>query len=98
MENEEITQLKPAQVLAAQLLAAGSSVSEAALKIGCGRQTVHRWLKEDDCFLAFLNGLRLEQIESAKSLLRAASASAIETMLSIMCIFWPNLNSHSDPI
>ena len=84
MENENVNRLKPIQITAAQLLATGCSISAAAEGAGCGRHTVHAWLKNDDVFLAFLNGLKNEQVETTRSMLRMAAASAIDVLVDIM--------------
>jgi transposase-like protein len=72
-------ELKPIQLRAAKLLATGTSVSKTAEKIGAVRQTVHAWLKNDDLFVAYINSLKSEQLESTRTQIQVASNVAITT-------------------
>lgn len=76
--------LKPIQLKAAKLLAKGESITITAKEIGSVRQTVHRWLKDDVEFIAYLNSLKIEQLESTRAQIQAASCSAIKTLIDVM--------------
>ncbi|MGZ4959544.1 MAG: helix-turn-helix domain-containing protein [Methylomonas sp.] len=76
--------LKPMKLKVAGLLAVGVSVTKAAELSDCSRQSVYRWLKDDDEFVAYLNGLKNEQIESVRSSLQAAAGMAVRTIISLM--------------
>lgn len=63
--------LTPQQSAAADLLAAGASVTDAAASIGVARQTVSGWLHGDRVFQAALNRRREELWSRVTDRLRA---------------------------
>jgi tryptophan synthase alpha subunit len=77
-------ELKPIQMRAARLLASGTTVSQTAEIIGTVRQTVHAWKKYDDGFIAYLNILKNEQLESTRTQIQAASNIAVNTLVDVM--------------
>lgn len=77
-------ELKPIQLKAAQLLATGTSVIDTADQINSTRQTVHNWLKNDINFIAYLNSLKLENLENARSRLQSVSVQAVTTLVDVM--------------
>lgn len=68
----------------ALLLAAGKTITEAAKQAEAGRQTIHLWLKDDDVFIAHLNGLKSEVIEAGRAQIQTSVSLAIETICSVM--------------
>lgn len=76
--------LKPSQIEAARMLAVGESITSTANKVGVSRLTVHRWLKENNNFIAFLNSLKIEHLETTRALIHYSSELAIKTIISLM--------------
>lgn len=76
--------LKPIQLTAASLLAAGETITDTAEKSGVTRQAVHTWLKDNNEFLAYLNTLKSENIKAARTAIQAAACQAVTTMSEIM--------------
>ena len=76
-------ELKAIQIEACKLLAAGVSITETAEQIGSVRQTVHRWQKDAN-FIAYLNSLKSENLESARTMIQSVSSTAVNTLLDIM--------------
>ncbi|MFI3136856.1 MAG: phBC6A51 family helix-turn-helix protein [Methylococcaceae bacterium] len=76
--------LTPKQLQAAALLASGITITEAAEKTATTRQTLHQWLKTNDVFIAHLNGLKLEIIDSSRAAIQTSAALAISTINALM--------------
>lgn len=76
--------LTPKQLQAAALLASGVTITETAEKTATTRQTLHQWLKTDDAFIAHLNGLKHEIIDSGRAAIQTAAALAISTITALM--------------
>ena len=72
--------LTPQQSAAADLLAAGTSVTDAAESIGVARQTVSGWLHNDRVFQAALNRRRDELWSRVTDRLRALLPKAIAVL------------------
>jgi Transposase. len=79
-----MAELKPVQLQAAVLLSTGTSITEVAEKAAITRQTIHKWLKDDDEFTAYLNALKSENIKAARAAIQSAAVLAINTISSIM--------------
>jgi predicted DNA-binding protein YlxM (UPF0122 family) len=79
-----MAELKPIQLTVALLLATGTSITETAEKADTTRQTIHKWLKDDDEFIAYLNALKSENITAARSAIQSAAVLAVETISSLM--------------
>ena len=79
-----MAELKPIQLQAAVLLSTGTSITEVAEKAAITRQTIHKWLKEDNEFLAYLNALKSENITAARAAIQSAAVLAVNTISSIM--------------
>jgi hypothetical protein len=77
-------ELNAKQLQAAVLLSAGTTITLAAEQVGITRITLHQWLKNDDVFIGYLNGLKHDLMDSARAGLQASVALAIETINSIM--------------
>ena len=78
------SRLTPKQLEVALLLAAGKTITEAAKQAEAGRQTIHTWLKDDNAFIAHLNGLKYEVIEAGRSQIQTSVSLAITTICDIM--------------
>lgn len=76
--------LKPIQLTAASLLAAGETITNTAEKSGVTRQAVHTWLRDNNEFLAYLNALKSENVTAARTAIQAAACQAVTTMSEIM--------------
>ena len=50
-------ELSPSQLVAVEQLAVGATVIRAAEAAGVGRETVHRWSRENLAFQAAVNGV-----------------------------------------
>ena len=77
-------ELNAKQIQAAVLLSGGTTITLAAEQTGITRVTLHEWLKNDDNFIAHLNSLKHDLMDSARAGLQASVALAIETINSIM--------------
>ena len=75
--------LSPKQLQAALLLSSGITITETAKQIELTRQTVHDWLN-DPVFIAHLNTLKSEVIESGRSQIQTSVTLAITTLCDIM--------------
>ena len=62
----------------------GKNIKTTAEEIGSARASVHRWLKEDNNFIAFLNQLKNENIESTLVQIQLASSIAVNTLVDVM--------------
>ena len=78
-----MTDLKPKQLEVAVLLATGETISSAAIKAAVSRSVVHEWLR-DCAFVAHLNGLKHEIIDSSIARIQNATTLALDTVLDIM--------------
>jgi hypothetical protein len=83
-EYDEPIKLSPAQTKALAALAAGKSVSKAAIEAKVDRTTVHRWLNTDALFLAEYNATRLELIEAVRFEVCELRTQAIEALRDLM--------------
>lgn len=72
------------QKLTACALARGETITSAAELASVTRVTVHAWLRDDSVFLAYLNKLKEETLESARTQLQSASTIAVETLVDVM--------------
>ena len=79
-----MTELSAKQLQAAILLVGGATVTATAAETGLTRVTLHHYLKNDDLFIAHLNGLKQDLIDSGRAGLQASVALAIETINSLM--------------
>jgi len=79
-----MTELSPNQLKAAILIVGGATVTATAAQTGLTRVTLHDWLKNNDLFIAHLNSLKQDLIDSGRSGLQASVALAIETINSLM--------------
>jgi hypothetical protein len=77
-------ELNAKQLQAAVLLSGGTTITLAAEQTGITRVTLHEWLKNDDNFIAHLNSLKHDLMDSASAGLQASVSLAIETINSIM--------------
>lgn len=81
MAKSEIT---PKQSQVAILLASGQSITATAEQANTTRNTIYSWLKSDDVFIAYLNGLKLEIQEAARCAIQSKAALAIDTIADLM--------------
>ena len=77
-------ELNAKQLQTAVLLSGGTTITLAAEQAGVTRVTLHQWLKNDDEFIAYLNSLKRDLVDSARAGLQTSIALAIETINSIM--------------
>jgi hypothetical protein len=78
------TELSTKQLQAALLLATGKTITHTAGEVEVSRVTLHEWLKNDDYFIAHLNGLKLEIIEAGRVAIQSAVSLAAETIAGLM--------------
>lgn len=76
--------LNPKQLQVATLLCSGASITSAAHDVDISRDAIHTWLKNDDAFIAHLNGLKRELIDAGRAEIQASIALAVTTINSIM--------------
>ena len=79
-----IIELKANQIKAALLLSNGESVTSTADKIGVTRVTIHRWLNDNNEFVAYLNSLKNEQLEAARTAIQSSASLAVLTLTEII--------------
>ena len=77
-------ELNAKQLQTAVLLSGGTTITLAAEQAGVTSVTLHQWLKNDDEFIAYLNSLKRDLVDSARAGLQASVALAIETINTIM--------------
>jgi len=77
-------ELNAKQLQTAVLLSGGTTITLAAEQAGVTRVTLHQWLKNDDEFIAYLNSLKRDLVDSARAGLQSSVALAIETINTIM--------------
>jgi len=77
-------ELNAKQLQTAVLLSGGTTITLAAEQAGVTRVTLHQWIKNDDEFIAYLNSLKRDLVDSARAGLQASVALAIETINTIM--------------
>ena len=70
------TKLAPNQLAAIVALVGGSSVTDAAERVGIDRTTLHRWLSGDAAFLAALNRMKMEALDAIRREVRSAVGDA----------------------
>jgi hypothetical protein len=75
--NGAASGLSPVQALALNSLLAGEPITQAAVKAGVDRSTVHRWLRTDWEFLAAYNEGRRELLEDGQRRLLMLTECAI---------------------
>jgi len=66
--------------IAAQAIVAGSTHTKAAEAAGVSRQTIHRWLTEDEEFQEMLQGLRAEALDQFTGKLAKKLDLVIDTL------------------
>ena len=81
MAKNEIT---PKQAEVAVLLAGGIRITATTEQADTTRTTVYSWLKNDDAFIAYLNGLKSEIQDAARCAIQAKAALAIDTIADLM--------------
>ena len=79
-KNGSKAELSPAQLTAADCLATGSSVKDAAAAVKVTRQTVSEWLNQDAAFQAELNRRRAELWSEQADRLRSLLPKALTTI------------------
>jgi hypothetical protein len=79
-----MAELKPIQITAALLLATGATITDTAKKTDTTRTTIHKWLNDDNEFIAFVNATRKENTDAARAAIQSAAVLAVETIASIM--------------
>jgi transposase len=72
--------LRETQVKALEWLTNGGSITEAAQYVGVARQTVSRWLKEDEDFRAIYDAWRDQIMTMTDGQLSALAESAVATI------------------
>ena len=73
-------ELSGPQALAAQALAAGATITDAATAADVARQTVGTWLREDTVFIAAVNQLRTDAFVTIKDKLRLTVGKALDVV------------------
>jgi hypothetical protein len=79
-DDEPTESLTPQQAAAADLLAGGANVSEAAESLGVARQTVSGWLNNDFIFRAEVNKRRNELWKARTNRLLKLVPKALDTI------------------
>lgn len=79
--GRNLTRAQEAAILA---MLSEPSIAAAAEKAGVGERTVHRWLKEDDLFVAEYRRARREAFAQAIGLTQRSATAAVGTLLRVM--------------
>lgn len=77
-------ELSPKQINTCTLLVTGKSITYTAKKVGVSRMTISRWLKDDNNFIAYLNALKMEQLEVARTQIQHIATLAVDTLTDVM--------------
>ena len=77
-------EISPKQINACRLLATGKSITDTAKELNISRMTISRWLKSDNDFAAYLNTLKTEQLEAARTQIQHIASLAVETLANVM--------------
>ena len=77
-------EVSPTQMRVLSALATGTTISAAAEAASVDRTTVHRWLREDACFQAAWNRLRLEMRREVAARLDHLAEAALNTVQGAM--------------
>jgi hypothetical protein len=78
------TELTVPQVSAVAALAVGSTVTQAALRAGVDRSTLHRWLADDPIFVAALNQAKQEAIDAIRIEVMVGATEAVRVVRDIL--------------
>lgn len=79
-----MAELKPIQITAALLLAAGATITDTAQKAAVTRTTIYDWLNNSNDFVAYLNAVKKENSDAARAAIQSAAILAVETIAAIM--------------
>lgn len=74
----------PSQWKVIEALAAGKTVKDAANMAGVGRESVHRWLRNDVEFIAAHNQARQDVADSIRAEVRSLAQVAVKTVRKVM--------------
>ena len=78
-----MSNLKTKHIEVISLLARGQSVTKAAKATNITRATIYNWLKNDE-FVARLNTLKNEQLESTRTQIQYSASVAVDTLINVM--------------
>lgn len=78
--GQPLAELTAEQQAALAALIAGQTVTAAAAMAGVARTTVHRWLREDNTFVAAYNGHRAELRDAAHARLLGLTEKALTAL------------------
>lgn len=84
MENTK--PLKPVQLTAIQLLAAGKPAHRVAEQLEVSTMTIYRWRQQPE-FEAKLNSIASSGMEDIAKKLNATTLTAVETLQEVLCDF-----------
>jgi len=76
--------LTPAQEAAIIAMLTEPSIAAAAAKAGIGERTLHRWLKEEEAFVAEYRRARRDAFTQAIGLTQRSATAAVGTLLRVM--------------
>lgn len=76
-------QLSPQKQLAARLLAGGRSPTDVARRLGIGRVSIYRWLKDDE-FTAAIEAMVHDHDAAIREFLLYGEEKAVETLFEVM--------------
>jgi len=78
-----VSNLKIKHIEVISLLARGQSVTNTAKTTKLTRATIYNWLKNDE-FVARLNTLKNEQLESTRTQIQYSATIAVDTLVDVM--------------
>ena len=81
---KNVTQLKPRQITALQLLATGTPANQVAARLEISTMTLYRWKQQPE-FEEKLRSIASSGLEEIAKKMNATTLTAIETLQEIMC-------------
>jgi transposase-like protein len=65
-------------------LATGASIAQASRRAGVHRSTVHDWINRSNLFVAQLNQLKCERLDSLRTEMHSLSSAAVDALRNIL--------------
>lgn len=79
-----MSDLTPKQEKAIAALLSSRTISDAATAIGVNERQIYRWLADDRAFAEAYRAARRDAVQQATARLQQASASAVDTLISLL--------------
>jgi hypothetical protein len=77
-------ELSASQIEVLGALATGASIAESARRAGVHRSTVHDWINRNNLFVAQVNQLKCERLDSVRTQMHSLSSAALDALRDIL--------------